>query len=190
MLDTNPDALSIADTLDAERKEKGRGDRSTHPILIKDNIATADQMETTAGSQPWSGQAAARCLCGRAAARGGGDPPWQDQPLRVGELPLHPLLLRLERPWWAVPQPLRARPHPLGLLLGSGAGTAANFAAAALGSETDGSIVSPSAANSLVGIKPTLGLVPAPASSPSPTARTPLAPWPGVWPTPRSFWAP
>jgi amidase len=77
----------------------------------------------------------------------------------VGELPLHPLLERVERARRSVPQPLRDRSQPAGSSSGSGVAVAANLCAAAIGTETDGSIVSPSSANGIVGIKPTVGLV-------------------------------
>jgi len=161
MLDTNPDALSIADTLDAERKEKGpRGPLHGIPILIKDNIATADQMETTAGSQALVGGKPPRDAFVVARLRAAGA-------ILLGKTNLSEwanFRSTHSSSGWSgrggqCRNPYALDRTPSGSSSGSGAGTAANFAAAALGSETDGSIVSPSAANSLVGIKPTLGLV-------------------------------
>ncbi|HZF09981.1 MAG TPA: amidase, partial [Thermoanaerobaculia bacterium] len=161
LLELNPDAPSIADALDAERKAKGaRGPLHGIPILLKDNIATADQMNTTAGSL---------ALVGAKAPRDSG----VAERLRAAGAVL---LGKTNLSEWAnfrsthsssgwsgrggqCRNPYALDRTPSGSSSGSGAGTAANFAAAALGSETDGSIVSPSAANSLVGIKPTLGLV-------------------------------
>ena len=119
MIELNPEALAIADALDAERRGKGsRGPLHGIPILIKDNIGTADRMTTTAGSLALEGSIpAAGRLRRRASARGRRGAPRQDQPLRVGQLPLHPLDQRLEQPRRPVPQPLRARPQPVGLQL-------------------------------------------------------------------------
>ncbi len=110
VIETNPDALAIARELDRERKEKGpRGPLHGIPVLIKDNIDTADRMETTAGSLALLGvEARPRRLRRRAPARRRRRHPRQDQPQRVGQLPLDPLLERLERPR----RPVAATPTP------------------------------------------------------------------------------
>ena len=96
VLETNPDALAIAAALDAERKAgKVRGPAARHPVLVKDNIGTADRMTTTAGSLALDGCIpAADAFVVEEAARRGRDPPRQDEPLRVGQLPLDALLER------------------------------------------------------------------------------------------------
>ena len=90
VIEVNPDALTIADALDAERKASGpRGPLHGIPVLIKDNIDTADRMMTTAGSLALEGSIAAqRRVRRRAAARRRRGDPRQDEPQRVGELPL------------------------------------------------------------------------------------------------------
>ena len=115
VLEINPDALAIADGLDAERRAgKVRGPLHGIPVLIKDNIDTADRMTTTAGSLALLGAIPRlRRRRRQAPARGGRGDPRQDQPLRVGQLPLHALLERLERARRPVPQPVRARPQPV-----------------------------------------------------------------------------
>ena len=120
MLEINPDALAIAERLDAERKAgKVRGPLHGIPVLLKDNIGTADRMKTTAGSLALLGaDTRGRRLPRQAPARRGRRDPRQDEPLGVGQLPLHALLERLERPRRPVPQSVRARPQPLGLELG------------------------------------------------------------------------
>jgi amidase len=161
VIELNPDALAIADALDAERKAKGpRGPLHGIPMLIKDNIATADRMMTTAGS----------------LALEGATPPADAfivTQLRAAGVVI---LGKTNLSEWAnfrsthsssgwsgrggqVKDPYALDRNPSGSSSGSGAATAANLCAAAIGSETDGSIVSPSNNNALVGIKPTLGLV-------------------------------
>lgn len=161
VIETNPDALRIAEDLDRERKAKGqRGPLHGIPILIKDNIGTADQMQTTAGSLALVGvrppqdsfvaqrlRAAGAILLGktnlsewadhRSTHSTGG---WSGR----GGLTRNPYAL--DR-------------NPSGSSSGSGAAVAANLCAATLGTETDGSIVCPSSLNGVVGIKPTVGLV-------------------------------
>ena len=124
VIETNPDALAIADALDRERKAgRVRGPLHGIPVLIKDNIDTADRMKTTAGSLALvDAKPATRRLRRRAPARGRRRHPRQDEPERVGQLPLDALVERLERARRADPQPLRARPQPLRLELGLGRG--------------------------------------------------------------------
>ena len=120
VLETNPDALAQAEAMDRERKAgKLRGPLHGIPVLLKDNIATADRMHTTAGSLALMGAIVrARRVPRRTPARGRRGAAGQDEPQRVGELPLHALVERLERAWRAVPQPVRAGPERLGLELG------------------------------------------------------------------------
>ena len=122
VLETNPDALSIAAALDAERRAKGpRGPLHGIPVLIKDNVATADRLATAAGSLALLGaKAAARLVRRRAAARCRRRDPRQDQHERMGQLPLQPLVERLERTRRAGAEPLRPRPESLRIELGLG----------------------------------------------------------------------
>ena len=122
VIEINPDALAIADALDAERKSKGpRGPLHGIPVLIKDNIATADHMQTTAGSLALEGSIApADAFLVAQAARGGRGHPRQDQSQRVGQLPIDALVERLERTRRADAQSVRARPQSVGLELGIG----------------------------------------------------------------------
>lgn len=161
ILEINPDALALAAALDAERKARGsRGALHGIPVLVKDNIATADRMTTTAGSLALAGSTAPRDA-------------FIIQRLRAaGAIPLG----KTNMSEWANFRSTRSssgwsgragqgkNPYaldhsPSGSSSGSAASVAANFCAAAIGTETDGSIVSPSSANSVVGIKPTVGLV-------------------------------
>ena len=162
VIERNPDAERIAADLDRERKERGpRGPLHGIPVLIKDNIDTHDRMLTTAGS----------------LALVGGAKPAQDafvaKKLRdAGAVILGKTNLsewanfrstKSSSGWSArggqTKNPYVLERNPCGSSSGSGAAIAANLGAAAIGTETDGSIVCPSSANSLVGIKPTLGLV-------------------------------
>jgi amidase len=161
VLETNPDALAIAENLDAERKSKGaRGPLHGIPVLLKDNIGTADRMTTTAGSLALQG-----CIPSRDA--------FIARLLRdAGAV----LLGKTNMSEWANFRSTHSssgwsgrggqglNPYALdrntsGSSSGSGAAVAANYSAVAVGTETDGSIVSPSNNNSIVGIKPTVGLV-------------------------------
>ena len=160
VIEINPDALEIADALDAERRARGpRGPLHGIPILIKDNIDTADRMQTTAGSLALLGSIASQDATVARAARGRRGHPGQDQPQRVGQLPLDPFDQRVEQPRRPDAQPVRARSQPVRLQLRLGVAVAANLCAAAVGTETDGSIVCPAHTNGIVGIKPTVGLV-------------------------------
>jgi amidase len=161
IIELNPDALETADRLDAERRAgRIRGPLHGVPVLIKDNIDTADKMQTTAGSLALVGAK-----------------PRQDafivQRLRdAGAV----ILGKTNLSEWAnfrsshstsgwsgrgrqTRNPYVLDRNPCGSSSGSGAGISANLCAVGVGTETDGSIVCPSSANGIVGIKPTLGLV-------------------------------
>ncbi len=159
--EVNPDALAIADGLDAERKAKGpRGPLHGIPILIKDNIDTADRMLTTAGSLALEGSRPAKdaALVERLRAAG---------VVLLGKTNLSEwanFRSTHSSSGWSgrggqVKNPYALDRNPCGSSSGTGAAIAANLAAVGVGTETDGSIVCPSAANGLVGIKPTVGLV-------------------------------
>ena len=161
VLEVNPDARQIADQLDAERRAgRVRGPLHGIPILIKDNIATADRMETTAGS----------------LALLGAKPPRDSflaQKLReAGAV----ILGKTNMSEWAnfrssrstsgwsgrggqCRNPYAADRQPSGSSSGSGVAAAASSCAGAIGTETSGSIISPANANGVVGVKPTVGLV-------------------------------
>lgn len=161
VIEVNPDALAIADALDAERKAKGpRGPLHGIPILIKDNIATADHMMTTAGSLALEGATppADAFLVSRLRAAGA---------VILGKANLSEwanFRSSHSSSGWSgrggqVHNPYALDRNPSGSSSGSGVAVAANLCAVAVGTETDGSIVSPSNNNGVVGIKPTLGLI-------------------------------
>lgn len=168
VLETNPDALEIAEALDAELREQGsRGPLHGVPILLKDNIDTADRMTTTAGSTALRGSIAPTDAHIAAKLRDAGA-------ILLGKANMSEWagfksFVRgtsgwSGRGWDGGDGGLCANPYALdrspgGSSSGSGAGCAANFATAAIGTETDGSIVGPSSRNCLVGLKPTLGLM-------------------------------
>jgi len=161
VIELNPDALQIADTLDAERKA-GKTRSALHgiPILIKDNIDTADQMQTTAGSLALEGHIASKDAFIVKQLRKAGA-------LILGKTNLSEWAnFRGKRSvsGWSSRGGLTRNPYALdrtacGSSSGSGAAVAANLCAAAVGTETDGSIICPSQTNGIVGIKPTLGLL-------------------------------
>ena len=161
VIELNPDALSLAAALDRERKA-GRVRSPLHgvPILIKDNIDTADRMQTTAGSLALVGKPAPRDAFIVARLREAGA-------LLLGKTNLSEWAnfrsTHSSSGWSArggqTRNPYAIDRNPCGSSSGSGVAVAANFAAAAVGTETDGSIVCPSSASGIVGIKPTLGLV-------------------------------
>jgi amidase len=161
VLETNPDAMAIAASLDAERKAGHvRGPLHGIPILIKDNIDTADRMTTTAGSLALEGSIAPADAHIAARLRQAGA-------IILGKTNLSEWAnFRSSRSTsgWSGRGGLCRNPYALdrntsGSSSGTGAGIAANFAAAGVGTETDGSIVSPSNCASLVGVKPTVGLL-------------------------------
>jgi amidase len=161
VIETNPDALALADAADADRKAgRVRGPLHGIPILIKDNIATGDRMKTTAGSLALADAPAPRDSTVAKRLREAGA-------IIIGKTNLSEwanFRSTHSVSGWSGRGGLCKNPYALdrnacGSSSGTGAAISANLAAAGVGSETDGSIVCPSGANSLVGIKPTLGLV-------------------------------
>jgi amidase len=161
VLETNPEAVAIADALDAERKAKGpRGPLHGLPILLKDNIATADKMQTTAGSLALAGVPVPRDAFIAARLRAAGA-------VLLGKTNLSEwanFRSSHSSSGWSgrggqCRNPYALDRSPSGSSSGSGSAAAANLAAATLGTETDGSIVPPAAACCLVGPKPTVGLL-------------------------------
>lgn len=162
VIEVNPDALDIAESLDRERKDKGaRGPLHGIPLLIKDNIDTADKMMTTAGSLALAG-----------APKPKKDSFVAQQLRKAGAV----ILGKTNLSEWAnirsshsssgwsgrgglTRNPYALDRNPCGSSSGTGAGVSANLAAGGIGTETDGSIVCPSSSNGLAGIKPTVGLV-------------------------------
>ncbi len=161
VIETNPDALVIADELDRERRAQGaRGPLHGVPIVLKDNIDTGDRMTTTAGSLALSGWVPPQDSAVAARLRAAGAV----------------LLAKANLSEWANFRSTRSSSgwsgrggqcrnpyvldrNPCGSSSGSGVAVSANLAAVAIGTETDGSIVCPSSASGIVGIKPTVGLV-------------------------------
>ncbi|GAC1452582.1 MAG: amidase [Gemmatimonadaceae bacterium] len=161
LLETNPDALSIADSLDKERKAgRVRGPLHGIPILIKDNIDTADRMTTTGGSLALAGSIPLQDATIAAKLRAAGA-------ILLGKTNLSEwanFRSTHSTSGWSgrglqAKNPYVLDRNPCGSSSGSGGAVAANLCAAAIGTETDGSIVCPSSANGIVGIKPTVGLV-------------------------------
>ena len=161
VIETNPDALSLADAADADRKAGHvRGPLHGIPVLIKDNIATGDRMKTTAGSLALADAPAPRDSTVAKRLRDAGA-------IIIGKTNLSEwanFRSTHSVSGWSGRGGLCKNPYALdrnacGSSSGTGAAISANLAAVGVGSETDGSIVCPSGANSLVGIKPTLGLV-------------------------------
>ena len=161
VLETNPEAASIAEALDAERRTRGpRGPLHGIPVLLKDNIATADRLTTTAGSLALEGSRPPRdaFLVERLRAAGA---------IVLGKTNMSEwanFRSSQSTSGWSARGGQGRNPYaldrsPCGSSSGTGAAIAANFAAVGVGTETDGSIVCPAAFNALVGIKPTLGLV-------------------------------
>src|SRR5450755_781842 len=161
VLEVNPDALSIARQLDAERRRGHvRGPLHGIPVLLKDNIATADSMQTTAGSLALVGsrvpadapivarlRAAGAVILGKTNlsewANFRGFAPFNGWSARGG-FTRDPYLLQTD---------------PCGSSSGSAVAVAAGLCAAAVGTETDGSVVCPSGNNGIVGLKPTIGVL-------------------------------
>ena len=161
VLETNPDALALADGSDAERRSgRVRGPLHGIPILTKDNIGTADRMETTAGSLALLGArpAADAGLVTRLRAAGA---------VILGKTNLSEwanIRSTHASSGWSGRGGQGRNPYvldrtPSGSSSGSAGAVAAAYCAGAIGSETDGSITSPSSCCSLVGLKPTVGLV-------------------------------
>ena len=161
MIEINPDALAIAHEADRQRKASGpRGPLHGIPILIKDNISTRDRMSTTAGSLALMGSVPPRdaYLVERLREAGA---------VILGKTNLSEWAnFRSTRSisGWSGRGGLTRNPYvldrnPSGSSSGSGVAVAANLCAVAVGTETDGSILSPSSFNGIVGVKPTVGLV-------------------------------
>ncbi len=160
VIETNPDALAIAEQMDGERAAgQVRGPLHGIPILLKDNIDTDDRMQTTAGSLALLGSRPAREATVAAGLREAGA-------VILGKANLSEWAnyrsSNSTSGWSArggqCRNPYDLSRNPGGSSSGSGAAVSANLAAAALGTETDGSIVNPSGACGIVGIKPTVGL--------------------------------
>lgn len=160
VIERNPDALALAEALDRERKERGpRGPLHGIPILIKDNIATADRMETTAGSLALVGAKPPRDAAIVRRLRDAGV-------VILGKTNLSEWAnfrsTRSTSGWSGrggqTKNPYALDRNPCGSSSGSAVAVSANLCAAAVGTETDGSIVSPSSMCGVVGIKPTVGL--------------------------------
>ena len=161
VIETNPDTLTIASTLDSERRAgKVRSLLHGIPILLKDNIDTHDAMQTTAGSLALEGNIAAR------------DAFIVKQLRKAGAVILGKTNLsewanfrgKHSISGWSSRGGLTRNPYALdrsacGSSSGSGAAVAANLSAVAVGTETDGSVICPAQTNGIVGIKPTLGLL-------------------------------
>lgn len=161
IIELNPDALVIADALDEERQARGaRGPLHGIPILLKDNIDTADSMHTTAGSLALVEARPAQdaFLVQRLRAAGA---------VILGKTNLSEWAnfrsARSTSGWSSrgaqTRNPYALDRNPCGSSSGSGVAVAANLCAAAIGTETDGSIICPAHANGIVGLKPTVGLV-------------------------------
>ncbi len=160
VLEINPDALTIADELDEERRTQGpRGPLHGIPLLLKDNIATADRMQTTAGSLALLGSQVPRDAFVASKLREAGA-------VILGKANLSEwanFRSTTSSSGWSARGGQALNPYvldrsPCGSSAGSAIAVAANLVAASLGTETDGSIVSPAATNGVVGIKPTVGL--------------------------------
>jgi amidase len=162
VLEINPDAIEIARTLDQERRERGsRGPLHGIPILLKDNIDTLDKMHTSAGSLALADSIAPEDSFVAAQLRAAGA-------VLLGKANMTEWANYMSSTMWSGYSSrggLVLNPYGPGELFiggsssGSGAAVAANLAAAAIGTETSGSIISPASQNFLVGIKPTIGLV-------------------------------
>ncbi len=161
VIQANPDALDIADGLDRERKNGNvRGPLHGIPIMVKDNIDSGDRMMTTAGSYALAGPPAPSDAFMLARLRQAGA-------ILLGKTNLSEWAnfrgYQSSSGWSGrggqCRNPYVLDRTPCGSSSGSGAAVAASLCAAAVGTETDGSVVCPSSVNSVVGIKPTLGLV-------------------------------
>jgi amidase len=161
VITVNPDATSIADALDAERKSRGsRGPLHGIPVLVKDNIDTADKMATTAGSLALEGSIAARDAFVVERLRAAGA-------VILGKTNLSEWAnfrsTKSASGWSGLGgqtrNPYVLDRNPCGSSSGTAVAVAANLAAVGVGTETDGSVVCPAGVNGLVGLKPTVGLV-------------------------------
>ncbi len=161
MIELNPDALKIADERDAERRAgRVRGPLHGIPVVIKDNLDTADRMHTTAGSLALADSIAQRDSTVAAKLRAAGA-------VILGKTNLSEwanFRSTHSSSGWSGRGGQTRNPYaldrtPCGSSAGTGAAVSASFATIGIGTETDGSIVCPSSVNGLVGIKPTVGLV-------------------------------
>jgi amidase len=161
VIEVNPDALAIAKELDKERKQKHlRGPLHGIPVLIKDNIDTADRMMTTAGSLALVGSRPPKDSMVAQKLREAGA-------VILGKTNLSEwanIRSNQSTSGWSGRGGLTKNPYvldrnPCGSSSGSGAGVSANLCAVAIGTETDGSIDCPASSNGVVGLKPTVGLV-------------------------------
>ena len=161
VIELNPDALSIARSLDVEFKTKGpRSPLHGIPVLLKDNIDTADRMQTTAGSLALDGKPATQDSCVAERLRAAGA-------LILGKTNLSEwanFRSTHSTSGWSgrggqTKNPYALDRNPCGSSSGSAVAVSANLCALAVGTETDGSVVCPSSMCGLVGIKPTLGLI-------------------------------
>ena len=161
VIELNPDAISIAEGLDTERKAgKLRGPLHGVPVLIKDNINSGDKMMTTAGALAMEGHKAAKDAFIVKQLRDAGA-------VLLGKTNLSEWAnfrsTRSTSGWSSrggqTKQPYLLARNPSGSSAGSGSAVSANFCAVAIGTETNGSVVSPSSINGIVGIKPTVGLL-------------------------------
>lgn len=161
IIEINPDALSIASQMDKERKAgKSRGALHGIPVLIKDNIDTADKMQTTAGSLAMEGNIASSDAFVVKRLRDAGA-------VIIGKTNLSEWAnfrsTRSSSGWSGrggqTKNPYILDHNPCGSSAGSGVAVSANLCVVAVGTETDGSIVCPASVNGIVGIKPTVGLV-------------------------------
>ena len=161
VIEVNPDAVSLAAAMDAERKTKGpRGPLHGIPVLIKDNIGTADRMMTTAGSLALEGFTPSKDSGVARRLRNAGA-------VIIGKTNLSEwanFRSSHSSSGWSgrggqTHNPYAVDRNPCGSSSGSGVAASANLCVAAVGTETDGSVVCPSSINGLVGIKPTVGLV-------------------------------
>ena len=160
MIEINPDALAIADDLDAERQANGpRGPLHGIPVALKDNLDTHDRMTTTAGSLALEGSIPPRDSFVAERLRAAGA-------IILGKLNMSEwAYFRGERAtsgWSArggqCKNPYALDRNPCGSSSGSGTAASANLCALTVGTETGGSIMCPSSSNGIVGIKPTVGL--------------------------------
>lgn len=161
VIEINPDALSIADQLDAERKaKKVRGPMHGIPVLLKDNIDTGDKMQTTAGSLALAGNIASQDAFVVQKLREAGA-------VILGKTNLSEWAnfrsSRSSSGWSSrggqTKNPYLLDRSPCGSSSGSGVAVAADLCVVTVGTETDGSIACPASMNGIVGIKPTVGLV-------------------------------
>jgi amidase len=161
VIEVNPEARAIAEALDDERRDKGaRGPLHGIPVLLKDNVATADRMQTTAGSLALVGHRPRRDSFVAARLRQAGA-------VLLGKTNLSEWAnirsTRSTSGWSSrggqCKNPYALDRNPCGSSSGSAASVAASLAALAVGTETDGSIMCPSSSCGIVGLKPTVGLV-------------------------------